>query len=595
MKRFWYSSALLAGSLSILSGLSALAAPSPYTGLDELMMPATEDNAPSNEQAVGQGKAIHLVGTPQGNLTPQGMNTVLTALVNVINRDLQRLDETKANKEEVETLKALQQALSGNLSQVAVQTNALTGKLQYVEGENEEQNRRLKMLEKTQIHGDATVGFLSDIGSKGVGGDKDGIRDAMTAIGRLRLTVDVPVREDREDSKWGAGNLHTRLIAAFGRFSPLAVQEGNSSSTYYPFNLYSRISTDVSGFNEGLGTGSVAGNNSDLNKVNGVTYLTRPNVYMESLFFKQKLKQGVPVLTSKLPFLPEGENWKTSGDLYAGLFRWWDIFDVSPYRGNELEQFQNNAFINIPGIAVNNNMPMAAYSYHQGLGEHASFDFSTAVGSPDVGDLMNAFNLTYEGKLNYTTAFLGEAFSKPGSLYLGGYNSWAAGNRNIASNISSLTNRSGGAYPNLLNTGASSSFYAGWNQEWFRGIGTNVGYLLNDTSPNLVSMTTMQPGPALVAAAAKQSFTSVLSIPVSALFPGHRESDVIGLGYAFVDIADGGYIGKQGMEHVGEAYYKFQAAPGVTIVPSVQLIANRLGIPDNGLVTILGLRVNYAF
>ncbi|MEB3245678.1 MAG: carbohydrate porin [Vampirovibrionales bacterium] len=583
---------LLAASLSIMFSAAALAAPSPYSSVEDLMMPAVEDDG----QTVGENKAIHLVGTPQGNLTPGGVNMVLSTLVGALNRDLKRLDTRKASKEEVETLRSLQQAFSGQLHQLAAHTGTLNGKLEYVETQNNEQNSRLSLLEKTQIHGDVTVGGFADMSGSGEGSDPNGIRDAISAVGRLRLTVDVPYREDREDSKLGAGNIHTRLIAAFGRYSPLASQSGNTSNTFYPFNLYSRISTDVNGFNEGLGTGSVAGNNSDLNKVNGVTYLTRPNVYMESLFFKQHLKEGIPVLTSKLPFLPDGDDWQTSGDAYAGLFRWWDIFDVSPYRGNELEQFQNNAFINIPGIAVNNNMPMVAYSYHQGLGKNYSFDFSTAVGSPDVGDVFSAFNLTYEGKLNYTTHFLGEKYSKPGSFYVGGYNTWAAGNRRISDNISSLTNRSGGTYANVASLGSSSSVYAGWNQEWWRGIGTSVGYLINDSSPNLVSLTTLQPGPALVAGAARQTLSSVLSIPVSAIFPGHRENDTIGLGYAFVDVQEGGLTRLQdAFEQVVEAYYKVQLSPGLSVVPSAQLIANRLGLKDNGLLTVLGLRVNYSF
>jgi hypothetical protein len=556
------------------------------TGIDELKSSEKVANNPTT------------TATPA--VTSQESQALLNVLYRAISRDLTTKNSQNTDQSELELLKRLQTELGSKIQNPgqepvlkgtiqANETQALKGDVKSLQAKNDELSSRVSLLEKTQVHGDVTFGVLSDFARRSA--NEESVNDALSSIGRVRLTIDVPVREDQEDSKLGAGTFHSRLIGAFGRYSPISP----SSGATYPFNLYSRISADASAFNEGLGTGSVG----DLFGLRGNTFMTRPNIFLESTFYKQHLKAGIPVLTDPLPnarILPEGRDFESSGDLYVGLIRWWDLFDISPYRGNELTQFQNNAFINIPGIAVNTAQPMVAYAYHQGLGKRLSLDLTSAVGSPDVGDMMDALNVTYEARLNYNTGFLGEKFEKAGSLYAGGYNIFTAGQRRIQQYVSSLNNRSGGTYPGLGDKDTSSSVYVGWNQEWFKGIGTNVGYLLNQNSSNIAALTTLQPGPAFVAAGARHAFSSVVQVPMTAFSNKFRAKDTLGLGYAFVDIQDGGLTGlSEGLEHVLEAYYKVHLTDQLAVYPSWQIIFNRLGLERNQPTNVVGLRMSYSF
>jgi hypothetical protein len=530
--------------------------------------------------------------TFQGNkaTSRNEMAVVVNALLTIVERDLKTLDADKADKRDVQVLSNLQQQLSGYISTLGNDVKTLQQDITENHAKNNDQDKRLGLLEKTQVHGDVSMGILSDIGSGGSGRSRDGIKDASSALGRLRLTVDAPVVDDKENSKLGSGVIHARLVAAFGRYASLGTHNG--SQTDYPFNLYSRVSTDASAYNEGFGTGSVG----NLYNQNGNTSILRPNLYLESAFYTQHYKSGIPLLTD-IGLNRKGEGWKATGDLFAGIVRWWDLFDVSPYRGNEMTQFQNNAFINIPGIAVNVAMPMVGYQFHQGLGKWASADVSSAVGSIDAGDLMDGLNVTYEGKLNYNTGFLGDRWAKPGSIYAGGYHMFEAGNRRFSTTtISSLTNRALGTYAGLDQGSSGNAFYSGWNQEWWKGIGTNVGFLVNNTAPIIVAGTTMQPGPARVAGAAKTAFTSSVQIPLSS-FCKYRSKDAIGLGYAFVDLQEGGIPSTFGdtYEQVMELYYRYQVTDNFSIIPSAQLIFNRLGVKGNGTDVVLGLRMNHTF
>jgi hypothetical protein len=525
------------------------------------------------------------------------MAVALSKLLGNLNDQLTSLEAQKADKADIEALQRLQAQARTDLQTL---TASLNEGLAVNATKNAEQDGRIKLLERVQIHGDMTVGALADISNGGTGGNTQ-LQDSISSVARLRLNIDVPVVEpENEDSKWGQGIISTRLIAAVGRYGP-AGNAGGNTGTNYAFNAYSRVSSDVSAFNEGFGTGAAG----KLQGQNGLTSNTRANLFMESAFYKQKLRSGVPLLTDLPGFdiMPDSPDWKTTGDIYAGIVRWWDLFDVSPYRGNEMAQFQNNAFINIPGIAVNVAQPMVGYALHQGLGKAASADFTTAIGSVDVGDALNGLNLTYEAKLNYLPTFLPEAMQKPGSAYVGAYHIWLAGNRNFNKNIqtaSSYTRRDGTAFdPNFGNSNVTS-VYAGWNQEWFRGIGTNVSFLYNPNSPTAILFTTQQPGPANVAAGAKTSLSSVVSIPMTAFGKGtFRPNDSIGLGYAYVQVMDGGSdfssISGRGLEHVAEAYYRFQINPSFNIMPSVQVIGNSLGLTQNKFNTVLGCRMNYMF
>jgi hypothetical protein len=333
--------------------------------------------------------------------------------------------------------------------------------------------------------------------------------------------------------------------------------------------------------------------------------MTRPNLFLESAFYKQEFKDGIPLLTDIPGFGGSvgKEGFETTGKLYAGLVRWWDLFDVSPYRGDENSQFQNNAFVNVPGVAVNVAMPMVGYQWHQGLGSSLSSDVGVGLGSIDVGDLMDGLNLTYEAKLNYVPTFLPEALHKPGSVYAGAYHIFLAGNRNFNESIQAnlnYTKRNGNTYNPDFNQDTHSAIYAGWNQEWWRGIGTTFSYLYNQSGVTPVLFTTQQPGPANVAAGAKSAFHGVVSVPMSVFGDKIRPQDTIGLGYAFVNIQDGGTQGAAGfsnvaMEHVLEAYYRFRVNDAFSIMPSIQMIVNPLGLTQNGTTTALGCRLNYTF
>lgn len=568
------------------------------TGLDDIGQLPSIQNPPLATPSA----AVHTAST--AGIAPQQTQYVvvqqLTTLAEKLESDINTLKQNKASQQEVDALRTMQ-------SQVLSSLQAVTRQLNQLEAVDNEQNTRLALLEKVQLHGDMTLGALADMNSSGVGSAR-GIQDAISTLGRLRLTVDVPVVTPKTDTdKLGPGTVSTRLIAAFGRFGPIGNDGTDTAGANYPFNLYSRIAADVSAFNEGFGTGAVgsSGNTGVLNGQNGNTSMTRPNVYLESAFYRQTFRHGIPLLTSLPGFSSQEESrpeWQNSADLYAGLVRWWDIFDVSPYRGDEMSQFQNNAFINIPGIAVNVAQPMVAYQLHKGLGKSATADLAVGLGSLDVGDLMNTLNLTYEAKLNYVPRFLPERYQKPGSVYAGLYHVFMAGNRNFNTAIQAGLNyptRDGQPFNPDFEQQDAKAFYAGWNQEWWRGIGTNVGFLLNQKSPSVVLLTTQQPGPANVTAGAHAAFTSALSVPLSVFGSQARPNDSLGLGYAFVDVQDGGSVLRdlsgEGLEHVVEAYYKLSLTKNFSIIPSVQLIFNALGLNQNGVHTVLGVRANYKF
>jgi hypothetical protein len=537
-------------------------------------------------------------GTFRGNRTPTRweMAAALNALIKSVGRDIARLGAEKADKTDLQTLARLQEQFRNELAALQARTSALESRASAIEAKNEEQDNRLTLLEKTQIHGDASFGILSDIGSQGVvggnGSQKDGIRDAMSTIGRLRLTLDVPLREDQEDSKIGRTDLHTRLIAAFGRISPSGAQGGGLAGTIGGISGYSRIAGDASANNEGLTNGSL-NSNSQL----------RSSVYVENMHVKQHFKDGIPLLTDWF-ITPDSDNWETSGDLYVGQVPWRYLFDKSPYRGNENSQFQNTLFVNVPA-AVNYNMPMVAYAWHQKLGsDDLTADFTTGAATLDTGDAMSAFNLTYEGRLNY------KLFNLPGNVYAGGYHMWSNGANGAT--INGATSQQGITLTqNQLGGSTTTAYYAGWNQEWYKGIGTTINYLnsgpgrnnLLYTSTNPINGASVNNGGSLTGrmVSIRQAITGVLSIPMAAVAPGWRDNDTFGVGYGIIDIRDNykqeGIASrfKSANEGVVETYYKWQATEAISVVPSVQLIFNRYWLKQNGTTAVLGLRTSFTF
>jgi hypothetical protein len=534
------------------------------------------------------------------------MAAALNALTKKIGEELARLGAEKADKKDLATLARLQEEFRNELAALTARVSALEGRATAIEAKNEEQDNRLSLLEKTQIHGDMSFGGLADIAANGRGSGDDGISDGISAVGRLRLTLAVPVREDRDDSKVGEGTVYTRLVAAFGRTAPAGAESGNTGA-FNPFTGYSQIAGDASSFNEGfspssLNQGAVVGGNA-----------LRSNLYVESAFYKQHFKSGIPLLTNWLPgtdIMSDSDDWKTTGDLYAGVIPWRFLFDTSPFRGNELTQFQNTAFVNLPGIAVNTIAPTVAYQWHQGLGQSAGLDLTAAVSSVDVGDLMDGLSTTYEARLNYQTSFLGENFTKPGSLYAGGYHVWNAGNRTLGGQIqntanlasTTLTNRVG-ATTNVIGQSSLNALYGGWNQEWYKGIGTYVGYTLagNDNNNLSLNSTNFYSGANSarvnegIVVSVRQALTGALNVPMSAIVPGWRDKDAMGIAYGFVDLQENGAGGSDAFEQLFEFYYRLQLTDSISVVPSFQMIFNRLGIEDNDAASIIGLRTNYTF
>lgn len=535
----------------------------------------------------------------------------LNALIKSVGRDLARLGAEKADKSDLEALARLQEEFRNELAALKARTDALETRAAAIEAKNAEQDQRLTLLERTQLHGDASIGILSDIGANGTstgGGGNDGILDGISAIGRLRLTMDVPVKEDREDSKVGAGEVHTRLIAAFGRFAPSGGAGGNAGA-FDPFSGYSRIGTDASTFNEGISSGDPSSYGGVI--TNGTN--TRLNLYVENLHYHQHFKSGIPLLTDwMMGSGTDDANWATTGDLYVGIAPWRYLFDKSPYRGNELTQFQNTSFVNTPGVLVNQNIPILAYQWHQMLGsDDLSMDLTAAVGSPNVGDMMDGFLASYEARLNFD-ALLG----LPGSVYAGGYHVWGLGNTlNFQAATAGLTNRSGISYTGAetYNTRreTTNGFYAGWNQEWYNGIGTTINYALNtggatnliwtSFNQNLGAFAANDRAGSAIAVAPRQSISGVLNIPMKVF--GMRENDALGIGYGIIDLHEemigeaGSTIPTEGdkVEHVAEVYYRWQVNDSISIVPSYQFIGNRLGVDANDVSHVIGLRTNFQF
>lgn len=538
----------------------------------------------------------------------------LNALIKSVGRDLARLGAEKADKADLETLAKLQDEFKNELAALQARTDALESRASAIEAKNAEQDQRLGLLERTQIHGDASFGGFADMNSEGTRGQfshggNDGIRDAISAVGRVRLTMDVPIKEDKEDSKVGAGEFHTRMIAAFGRMSANGANPANAGS-FTAYNSTSRIASDAALANEGLGASSLNGGQ------NGGTNL-RSSLYVENMHYHQHFKSGIPLLTDWM--MGAGSNdkaWATTGDLYVGQIPWRYLYDKSPFRGNEQNQFQNSAFVNTPGIAINQSMPMVAYQWHQKLGsDNLSADLTSGLGAISAGNVMNGLNLTYEGRLNYDLA------SHAGNFYGGGYHVWNDGNGNfnssnfgLALNGSTATvNRSGQSGASQLNS--TNAFYVGWNQEWFRGIGTTVNYTLSNKGAsnyflnannqlvggsNATALNPAGTSTAITALGVHQALSGVLSVPMKVF--GIRENDTLGLGYAVVDLyTDNMGRGvqnsrfKNAWEQTGELYYKYAINDALSVIPSVQVISNALGVQANGLTYVVGLRTSFAF
>lgn len=395
------------------------------------------------------------------------MAAALNALIRHIGKDIARLGTEKADKEDLAKLAKLQEEFKAELAALQARTDALEARAAKIEAKNEEQDNRLTVLEKLKIYGDVTIGGFADMGGNGGNGNPfpgnghfatgyngngdiqtsgtntgDGFSDGISALGRVRINIDYPIVEDLDgEGVIGEGTLHTRIIGAYGRVSPMlaGADLGKTGTGSGMLSGVSRVTADASLFNEGVRTSQNQTAVGIFNR-NATASNTRANLYVESAYYTQEFRSGIPILTDLLPgidLLPDNENWKLSMKMKAGLIPWREIFQTSPYTGDETEQFQNTALVNNAAIPVNVVAPTVAFEWHQGLGEWHSLDVKTALSAFDVSDAMSALAITYEGSLNYNWGWAADWLDLPGNLYAGGW--WVNGRGGSNGMLSSQT------------------------------------------------------------------------------------------------------------------------------------------------------------
>jgi hypothetical protein len=471
------------------------------------------------------------------------MAAALNALIRHIGKDIARLGTEKADKEDLAKLARLQEEFKTELAALQARTDALEARAAKIEAKNEEQDNRLTVLEKLKIYGDVTLGAYADVGSRGgnssplhgqghwrhfgyfadgpgevrqvASNQVEGMADSISALGRVRVNIDYPIVEDLDgEGLIGEGTIHTRLVGAFGRVSPLIsnADVGNPGTGYGLLSGVSRVASDASAFNEGIGTSSLQNG-----KVVQTGSNTRANIFLDSAYYTQEFRSGIPLLTDILPgvnLLPDDEDWKLSLKMKAGLIDWREIFQKSPYTGDETQQFQNTALVNNAAIPVNVIAPTVAFEWHQGLGKWHSLDLKTALSSIDVADAMSSLAITYEASLNYNWGWLADWLDKPGNVYAGGW--WMNGRGGSNSLLTTNTGYNG--------TQFASAYDAA------RGVGSNPVRALGTTVfQNLFNAQTGRPldnntaNRNLVAAAMglpANSLESVANLSASFFAPG---------------------------------------------------------------------------
>lgn len=544
------------------------------------------------------------------NATRNEMAAALNALIKAVGRDLARLGAEKANKSDLATLARLQEEFRNELAAIAARTAALESRASAIEAKNAEQDTRLDLLEKTQLHGDLSFGVLADVAGNGTSaGANDGIADGISALGRFRLGMKVPVVPGYDNSSVGEGDVIARLVGAFGRWAPGGAN--GASTNVAPISGYSAIAGGASLWNEGVQDSSLTAGavTTGLN--------LRQNLYVESAYYKQHYKPGIPILTDLFPgvnVFPDNDNYRTTADVYLGVVPWRNLFNRSPYRGDELNQFQNTSLVNNAGFLVNNISPTVAVAWHQGLGEHLGADLTGAFSTLNTGDWMGGYTITEELAFNYDTSFLGTTYNKPGTLYVGGYHILFDGNSNLATLTGGITDRTG--TPIIFGNNGNqtlNSFYAGWNQEWWRGIGTSVDWVLNSTNPNNALLSALRNGTGVNASfmgagggfgnvvGVNHALSAVITLPMTVFNKDltNRAKDVWGVGYSWINPTDTSAEVTSALdltdEHVFESFYRWAVNDSVTVIPSVQVILNRFGIGQNDADVIFGLRTNYVF
>ncbi|MDD3014193.1 MAG: iron uptake porin [Candidatus Gastranaerophilales bacterium] len=543
----------------------------------------------------------------------------LNATIKTIGKEIARLGAEKADKEDLATVAKLQEEFATELKTLQARSDALEARATKIEAKSDEQDNRLAVIEKMKIYGDVSFGGYGDIS----GNPADSFTDGISAVGRTRINVDYAAVEDKGGPIVGPGTIHTRLVAAFGRVSPL--EAGNGLATNR-FSGASMIAGDSSLYNEGMRPNDFINKTDGNVRTAGIGVVSganlRSNAYIESTYYQQILK-------AQMPYVPCGDtNWRTSFDLRAGVIPWREIYFQSPYQGYENDQFQNTALINNPAILQNFTVPRISAQMNQGLGKWTNVKVKVDGSFIDVSDMMNGVGLTTELDVGYNLGFLDNYFNTcnkfnvAGNIYGGYYliNSGGGGFNNLV-NISTTTGTTV-APTNMGNGATAHGFYTGMNQELYKGIGLFGSFALNDTGPVAAMLSALQNGTgvntiynnttitgASLIYGIRQAWTAGIEVPIRAL-PNFitrckRQRDTLGFGAAFLfpNVAVGSpSVGISaanpnagGREQVYEMYYKLQATDALAFIPSVQLIQNRAAWSSNETNVLVGFRTSYKF
>jgi len=542
----------------------------------------------------------------------------LNATIKTMGKEIARLGAEKADKEDLATVAKLQEEFATELKTLQARSDVLEARATKIEAKNDEQDNRLAVMEKLKIYGDVSFGGYGDIS----GNPGDTFSDAISAVGRTRINVDYSAVEDKGGPIVGPGTIHTRLVAAFGRGSPLEADNGLATNR---FSGASMIAGDASLYNEGVRINDFINKTDGNTRTAGIGFVSganlRSNAYIESTYYQQILK-------ARMPFLPCENNWRTSFDLRAGVIPWRDIYFQSPYQGYENDQFQNTALINNPAILQNFTIPRIAMVVNQGLGKWTNLKVKVDGSFIDVSDAMDGVGLTTEVDLGYNLGFLDSYFNTcnkfnvAGNIFGGYYLVRTGGGTNNLVNLALSTGGTITAPTNKSNSSTAHGFYAGMNQELYKGWGLFGSFALNDTGPVSAILSALQNGTGVntilnnsiltgttLVYGIRQAWTAGTEIPVRAL-PNFitrckRQRDALGFGVAFlfpnmaVGSPSNGISAANpnagGREQVYEFYYKLQATDSLAFIPSVQLIQNRSAWTSNETNVLVGFRTSYKF
>ena len=420
------------------------------------------------------------------------MAAALNATVKAMGKEIARLGAEKADKEDLATVAKLQEEFATELKTLQARSDALEARASKIEAKNDEQDNRLAILEKLKVYGDVSFGGLSSIAGNPPGTFSDGI----SAVGRTRINVDYTAIEDKGGAIVGPGVIHTRLIGAFGRVSPL---EAGNGLTRNQLSGSSSIAGDSSLYNEGIRPNDFISITDGNVRTAGVGTVTggnlRANAYVDSAYYSQ-------VLRANIPYLPTGNSWKTAFTVDMGVIPWKDIYFKSPYQGDDNAEFQNTALQNNAAILQNFTIPRVALQMNQGLGRWASAKVTTDASFLDTSDAMNGLGFTVEGDLGYNLGFIDkflctqDLFNLPGNIFGGYYfvHPQGGGTNNLV-NVTTTASTTGVVLPTSSGFGnTAQGFYAGANQEIFRGFGIFGSYALNNTGPTAALLSALQNG-----------------------------------------------------------------------------------------------------